>query len=73
MCVWGGGAKEARDAGSKPVSGTDGPDQQDTQCTAATVLFLRRPNSGLIRFFLAGGLRQAALLTTTSHLPADPV
>lgn len=45
------------DAGSKPVSGTDGPDQQDTQCTAATVLFLRRPNSGLIKFFLAGGLR----------------
>lgn len=55
------------------MSGTDGPNQHDTQCTAATVLFLRRANSGLIRFFLAGGLRQAGLLTTASHLPADLV
>lgn len=55
------------------MSGTDGPDQHDTQCTAATVLFLRRANSGLIRFFLAGGLRQAGPLTIASHLPADLV
>lgn len=53
------------------MSETDGPVQHDTQRTVVTGLFLRRTNSGIIRFDLAGGLRQAGLPTITFPIPSD--
>lgn len=54
------------------MSETDGAVQQGTQCTAATDLFLRRTNSGLIRFVLAGGLgRAGTLMTAPVPIPSD--
>lgn len=53
------------------MSETDGPVQQDTRCTATTVLFLRRTNSGIIRFILAGGLGPVGMLTIAVCIPSD--